>query len=50
MFTDFKNVGTEVDINCACETNRESIKISIEDSTAYYRLKIHEPRSDEGYS
>jgi hypothetical protein len=47
-FAASENLGTEVDINRACETIRENIKISAKESLGYYELKKHKPWFDEG--
>jgi hypothetical protein len=39
-----------VDINSACETIRENIKISAKESLGYFEFKKHKPWFDEGCS
>jgi hypothetical protein len=45
-----ENADTEVDINKACETVRENIKISAEKSLGYHEFEKHKPWFDEGCS
>jgi hypothetical protein len=42
-----ENLDANVDINRACETIRENIKISNKESLGYYELKNHKPWFDE---
>jgi hypothetical protein len=45
-----EDLDAEVEINCAWQTIRESIKISAKESLGYYELKKHKPWFDEGCS
>jgi hypothetical protein len=49
-FAALEELDTEVDINRAWETIRESIKISAKESLGYHELKKHKPWFDEGCS
>jgi hypothetical protein len=49
-FAPLEHLDTEVDINRAWETIRESIKISVKESLRYHELKKHKPWFDEGCS
>jgi hypothetical protein len=50
MFAALEHLVTEVDINRAWETIRESTKISAKESLGYQELKKHKPWFDEGCS
>jgi hypothetical protein len=43
-----ENLDTEVDVNKACKTIRENIKISAKESLGYYKLNKHKPWFNEG--
>jgi hypothetical protein len=45
-----QNLDAEVDINRACKTIRENIKISAKESLGYYELKKHKIWFREGCS
>jgi hypothetical protein len=47
-FAALENLDTEVSIDSAWETSRESIRISAEGSHGYYEVKKHKPWFDEG--
>jgi hypothetical protein len=49
-FAALEDSDTEVDINRAWETIRESIKISAKESLGYHELKKYKPWFDEGCS
>jgi hypothetical protein len=49
-FTALEHLDTEVDINRAWETIRESIKVSAKESLRYHELKKHKPWFYEGCS
>jgi hypothetical protein len=49
-FVVLENLDTGVDVNKACETIRQNIKISAKESIRYYILKKHKPWFDEGYT
>jgi hypothetical protein len=42
-FAALQNLDDEVDINRACKTVTENIKISVKVSLGYYKLKKHKP-------
>jgi hypothetical protein len=45
-----EDLDAEVEINSACETIRENIRISAKVSLGYYELKEHKPWFDKGCS
>jgi hypothetical protein len=49
-FAALENLDTEVDVNRACETISENVKISDTESLGYYERKKNKPWFDEGYS
>jgi hypothetical protein len=49
-FAALENSDAEVDINRACETVRQNIKISAEKSLGCYEFEEHKPWFDEGCS
>jgi hypothetical protein len=42
-FVALEDLDAEVEINCACETIRQNIKISARQSPGYYELRKHKP-------
>jgi hypothetical protein len=49
-FEALEDLDTEVEINSAWETIRETIKISAKESLGYFELKKHKPRFEKGNS
>jgi hypothetical protein len=49
-FAALEDLDAEVEINTIWETIRENIKISVEESVGYYKLKQHKPWFDKGCS
>jgi hypothetical protein len=49
-FPALENLDTEIDVNKACETIRDNIKISTKESLRYFKLKKNKSWFDEGCS
>jgi hypothetical protein len=49
-FATLEDLDTEVEINSACETISENMKISAKESLGYFEFKKHTPWFDEGCS